>query len=110
MIDTKRVMNLLGLALRAGKLVCGDQAASKYLRKKSVPLLFLASDGSAAVQETYRHVAQKKGIRLVDILTKEELGQALGHSQHVIVLLTDQGFATAIDKVTNEHSSKGVTR
>lgn len=106
-MDTKRIANLLGLACRAGKLVCGDQSASKYLRKRSVPLLFLASDGSAAVQDTYRRLAGAKGIPVLTIYTKEELGQILGKSQHVVVLLTDRGFATAIEKVTQEDSQRG---
>ena len=40
-----KILNLLGLACRAGKTVCGDGAAQKTLKKKSVPLLFLAADG-----------------------------------------------------------------
>lgn len=103
-MDTNRIMNLLGLACRAGKIVCGEYAVAKYLKKKRVPLLFLAHDGSPSVQESYRRIAETKEIPVIDIFSKVELGQAVGKSQHVVVLLTDRGFARAIEKVTNTNS------
>ena len=75
-----KVLNLLGLACRAGKAVCGDGAAQKTLKRRRVPLLFLASD-------TY---------------TKDELGSAVGKAQTVIILIDDKGFAGAIEKVKRD--------
>lgn len=92
-----KIANLLGLACRAGSVVCGNFAAAKYLKKKSVPMLFLASDGSRDTTEPYRRLAEKKSIIVCELFTKEELGQAVGKEQNVVVLLTDRGFAKAID-------------
>ena len=39
-----KVMNLLGLAQRAGKVVSGDFIVEKALKSKSVKLLLLATD------------------------------------------------------------------
>ena len=44
-------------------------------------------------------LAGRKSIRIVDIFTKEELGGAVGKGRNVVILLTDRGFAQAIDKV-----------
>ena len=46
---------------------------------------------------------------VVDIYTKEELGRTVGKSQNVVVLLTDRGFAKAIDDVMKA-TKKGATR
>lgn len=96
-MDTQKIANMLGLACRAGKVVCGDFAAAKYVKKKRVPLIFLAADGSRDTTAPYRRLAQEKQIRICDIFTKEELGRAVGKGQSVVVLLTDPGFAKAID-------------
>lgn len=56
-----KVLNLLGLACRAGKTVCGDGAAQKTLKRRRVPLLFLASDGGSDNVEKYRRLAERKG-------------------------------------------------
>ena len=69
-----KVLNLLGLACRAGKTVCGDGAAQKTLKRRRVPLLFLASDGGSDNVEKYRRLAERKGITVVDTYTKDELG------------------------------------
>lgn len=69
--------NLLGLACRARKTVCGDFAAENYLKKHAVPLLFVASDGGENA-EKYRRIAARRNIVVVDIYTKEELGRTVG--------------------------------
>ncbi|MBM6732518.1 ribosomal L7Ae/L30e/S12e/Gadd45 family protein [Megasphaera butyrica] len=109
MTAQERIGNLLGLACRARKTICGDFAAEKHLKNHTVPMLFLAADGGADNVEKYRRLAARKGIAVVDILTKEELGRAVGKMQNVVVLLTDAGFAKAVDKVLRT-TEKGVTR
>ncbi|WP_298760912.1 50S ribosomal protein L7ae [uncultured Megasphaera sp.] len=108
MTGQKRIGNLLGLACRARKTVCGDFAAENYLKKHAVPLLFVASDGGENA-EKYRRIAARRNIAVVDIYTKEELGRTVGKSQNVVVLLTDRGFAKAIDDVI-QAMKKGATR
>lgn len=104
-----KIANLLGLAFRARKIVCGDFAAEKYLKNRGVPMLFLASDGGADNTAKYRRLAERKGIPVIDIFSKEELGSAVGKTQNVVVLLTDAGFAEAINKVLRT-TEKGATR
>ncbi|KMO86278.1 50S ribosomal protein L7ae [Megasphaera cerevisiae DSM 20462] len=98
MTSREQIGNLLGLACRARKTVCGDFAAVSHLKKRTVPMLFLARDGGDDNVEKYRRLAERKSIRVIDIFTKEELGRAVGKTQNVVVLLTDAGFARAIEK------------
>ena len=97
-----KVLNLLGLACRAGKAVCGDGAAQKTLKRRRVPLLFLASDGGSDNVEKYRRLVERKGITVVDTYTKDELGSADGKAQTDIMLIDDKGFAGAIEKVKRD--------
>lgn len=97
-----KVLNLLGLACRAGKTVCGDGAAQKVLKRRCVPLCFLASDGGSDNVEKYRRLAERKGIVVIDTYTKDELGNAVGKAQNVIILVDDKGFAAAIEKVKRD--------
>ena len=99
MINKEKALNLLGLAHKAGKTVCGDVAATSHLRKRSVPMMFLANDGGTDNTKKYRMLAERKGIEIVNIFTKEELGGAVGKARNVIILLTDRGFAEAMDKL-----------
>ncbi len=107
MTPGERIGNLLGLAYRARKVICGDFAAENHLKKKAVPMLFLARDGGADNVSKYRRLAGRMGITVIDILTKEELGRAVGKPQNVVVLLTDAGFAQAIEKVMRTTEQRG---
>lgn len=98
MIAKEKISGLLGLAYRARKTICGDFAAENHLKKHQVPMLFLASDGGADNVAKYRWLAQRRGIEVIDIFTKEELGRAVGKTQNVVILLVDAGFAKAISK------------
>ena len=97
-----KALNLLGLACRAGKAVCGDSSAQKILKHRRVPLLFLASDGGSDNVEKYRRLAERKGITVIDTYTKDELGSAVGRARSVIILIDDKGFAAAIEKVKRD--------
>jgi ribosomal protein L7Ae-like RNA K-turn-binding protein len=99
MTPDQRVLSLLGLAHKSGKTVCGDFTAERYLQRKTVPVLFLASDCGADNDKKYRTLAQRKDIPVIDRYTKEQLGEAVGKMRHVIILITDRGFAKSIYKV-----------
>ena len=72
------------------------------MKKKSVPLLFLATDGGNDNVTKYRRLAERKGIAVIDTYTKDELGSAVGKAQNVIVLVDDKGFAAAIEKAKRD--------
>ena len=99
MTKEEQILSLLGLAYRSRKLVCGDFAAQKHLKHHTVPLLFLASDGGSDNVKKYRYLSEQKKITVVDIFTKEQLCRSIVKERHVVILLTDAGFAETIDKV-----------
>ncbi|EFD93258.1 ribosomal protein L7Ae [Megasphaera lornae] len=94
----EKILNLLGIAYRARKVLCGDFAVSAYMQKSKVPLLFLASDSGKDNREKYRHWCAQKNITIIDIYTKEELGRAAGNKYHVVIGVTDAGLARAMRK------------
>lgn len=93
-----KVLNLLGLAYKAGKIVCGAAAAEQHLRKQAAYILLLAEDCGANNEEKYLRLSTQKDINVIRRYTKEQLGQALGRAQTAVVVLTDKGFADAMSK------------
>ncbi len=49
--NRQKVLNLLGLARRANKLVTGQDLVLAAIRKQKVALVFLAHDGGASSQK-----------------------------------------------------------
>ena len=101
-MTTDMVINLLGLAYRAVKTICGAAAAEQQIKKKSACLLFLAGDCGATNEERYLRLSTQNRIKVIRTYSKEELGRALGRSQTAIVVLTDKGFAEAVSKAVQK--------
>ena len=83
---TRRVIDLLGLARRAGQAVAGFEKAREVVVQKRAGLVLQAVDGS--VDECRRLVAGAPGLAVVRPLVASQLGIAFGrdHVVHVVVL------------------------
>ena len=97
-----RILNLLGLACRARKIISGDKPVLQSLQNQRPRLVFIAADGNRDKQDKYRYICEQQHIPVIDIYTKMELGSAVGKKEHIVVALLDEGFAAAILKVLKE--------
>ncbi len=93
-----KVLNLLGIAKKAGKLVLGTDSILNVLPSKKIKLLFIASDASVATKDRFDKKAFFYQIRVVDEYTTNELSKALGVTQIKIIGVNDEGFAKALMK------------
>jgi len=94
-----KILGMLGLAKKAGKLEVGEEPVAAAARAKDARLLLLASDAAENSYRRLRHFADAGACLYAKIdATKEELGRALGKTQCAMVAITDIGFAESIAK------------
>lgn len=92
-----KVLNLLGLAKKGGRLEVGEEPTGAAARAKDARLLLIASDAADNSFRRLRHFADAGACLYTRLpCTKDELGKALGRSSCAMVAVTDIGFATAI--------------
>lgn len=88
----QKILNLLGLAMRAGKLITGEELTIQDVRRGKTKFVFVAADASENTQKKisdkciYYKVPMNKG------LTHEELSASIGKTR-MIVGVNDSGFA-----------------
>lgn len=89
------ILGLLGLCLRAGKLVSGDDAVADTVAAGDARLLVLAADAGAGItKRAARHA--ESGVPVLRIADDAaQLGWALGRKTTAICCMTDIGFAAA---------------
>lgn len=93
-----KVLSLLGLARRAGRLEAGFDACQKAARTGKAALLAAASDISDKTYKNLCYEAQRAGIPAVRLQAPiEELGHACGVRAGVVAV-NDKGFAGAVMK------------
>ena len=92
-----KVLGLLGLAKKAGKIEVGEEPTGAAARAKDARLLLIASDAADNSYRRLRHFADAGACLYAKLpCTKDELGSALGRTSCAMVAVTDIGFATAI--------------
>lgn len=92
-MDKEKVLNLLGLAMRAGKLVTGEELTVTDIRAKKAKFVFVASDAS---ENTHKKITDKCSyyqVPVSDTFTQSQISHAIGRTRMVIGI-NDQGFAT----------------
>ncbi|WP_075366056.1 L7Ae/L30e/S12e/Gadd45 family ribosomal protein [Desulfosporosinus metallidurans] len=92
---TTRILSLMGIARRAGKVATGDAQVEAMLKKGKGFLLIIAEDAQGA-QKKYKQWASDLKLPVLVTGTKLEIGLSIGLSPRSSVLILDQGFAKAI--------------
>ena len=94
-----KLLNLIGLAKKAGKLELGEEPVGAAARAKQARLLLLASDAADNTCRRAKHFSEAGECVCLSLeATKEALGKALGRTSCAMLAITDIGFAEAIAK------------
>ena len=96
-MNSERILSLLGLALRGGNLVVGEEPVEAVARARDARVLLMASDAAANTHRRCARFAEMGQCLFLTLpCTKAELGQNLGRSSVALVAVTDVGLANAV--------------
>ncbi|SFH67519.1 YlxQ-related RNA-binding protein [Pisciglobus halotolerans] len=95
MNNQQKVLNLLGLATRAGKCITGEELTLKKVRSKEAKIVFIASDASSNTNKKISDKCHYYDIPYFSDFSQSELSQAIG-KKRTIVSIIDNGFAKKI--------------
>ena len=87
----QQVLNLLGLAQRAGRLISGEELVVDAIRKGQVKLVFLAQDAAPNLTKKITDKCKTYQVEVVTAFSTLELSIAVGKSRKVLAV-TDAGF------------------
>lgn len=92
-----RIMGMLGLTRRAGKVIYGFDAVLKEIAVGKVKAVFLSSDASPRTSEKIQGACQDSRIKLAILpITKEQLGRCIGRDDTAVAAIGDKSFADRI--------------
>ncbi len=97
-IDAARLLGLLGLALRAGKLQVGFSAVEQAVHRGKQPLVILATDMGASQRTRAMRMEPVRGF-VTGVVTGADLAASLGRNKLSIVSVCDPGFVDGIRKL-----------
>ena len=94
-----KVLQLLGLAFRAKKVISGEDFCVEAIRNGEAKYLFLASDAGVNTTKRITDKANYYKVTLDTTFTSNELSTAIGKNNRMVVAITDSGFAKKIKEI-----------
>ncbi len=97
MIDNK-ILGLIGLAMKAGKVSFGADSVEENIVKKKVKLVILSEDSSERSKNKFIEKCKKYNIPIIVDGNIEDLSQIIGKNNKSIIGIKDINFAKSIQK------------
>ena len=101
MTQRDRVLSMLGMAARAGKIDSGEFSTEKAVKSGRGRLVIVAEDASGNTKKMFTNMCKYYEVPLVVFGTKEELGHWIGKAYRASICILDEGFAKAVLKKIN---------
>ena len=101
-----RVLSMLGLAMRAGKIKSGSFQVEKAIDKGEGKLILFCTDSATRTLEMLKEKAEKKQIPVIFYGTMESLGHAIGKEDRSCIAVLDEGFSKTIAGYFTEAETK----
>lgn len=94
-MDEQRALNLLGLAMRAGQVISGDDMAERSIRAGRAMLVLIDEGASARTLGKYEALCNGKNIRLFQI-SADALGKSIGKDNRMVAVMTKGPLANQV--------------
>lgn len=94
-----KILNLIGLAQRAGKLISGEAFCIEAIRKHEALVILLASDAGINTTKRIIDKANFYQVSVISDFTSKELSTAIGKNNRMVIGVIDPGFAKKIKEI-----------
>lgn len=98
MINRSKVLGLLGLATKAGKIQSGEFSTEKSVKSGRAFLVIVSEESSENTKKMFQNMCTYYEVPYFVFGGKEELGRAMGKAMRASLAVTDEGFSKAIEK------------
>ena len=96
--NNNKVLSLLGLATKAGKIASGEFSTEKSVKSGKGFLVLVAADASENTKKKFRNMCEFYEVPVYFLADKEELGKFCGKEFRASLAVQDENFAKAMLK------------
>ena len=94
--NMQKIHSLLGIAMRAGKLVSGEDGTMIDLKKGKLNLVIVAEDASNNTKKLFKDKSSFRHVNCIELSTNSDLGISIGKDSRAVIGIKDIGFANKI--------------
>lgn len=100
-MTNNKVLGLLGLSAKAGKVCFGRDACIDLIEKNKVELIIVATDASERTKRNIEFICNNNNINICFYGTIDELSRAIGKNNKAVIGIKEENFAKQIEKIIN---------
>ena len=93
-----KILSLIGLAMKAGKVVSGEFSTEKAVKSGHACLVIISEEASDNTRKKFQNMCTYYEVPIYFYGTTIDLGIAIGKEFRASLAVTDQGLSTAIEK------------
>lgn len=101
MDNRQKILNLIGLATKAGKTASGEFMTEKSVKTGKASLVIVSEEASDNTRKMFTNMCTYYKVPICFFGGKDELGRAMGKEMRASLAIVDNGFAKAIVKLMN---------
>ena len=101
--NRQKVLNMIGLATKAGKTVSGEFSTEKAVKTGKAWLVIVSEEASDNTRKMFTNMCTYYHVPVCFFGKKEELGHSMGKEFRASLAITDEGFAKTLVKQMNEN-------
>ena len=90
---TDKVLSLLGICRKAGKLASGEFQTEAAVKGGKAFLVVLSEDASANTKNKFHNMAKNYKVPVLEYSEKEKLGHSIGKELRSTAAVLDEGLA-----------------
>ena len=100
-----RALSLLGLAVKAGKVVSGEFSTESSIKGHKARTVIIAEDASDNTKKKFKDKCKFYNVPVFVYGTKDTLGHAMGKQDRACAAVEDRGFAESLIELLTEKIS-----
>lgn len=92
-----KILSMLGLAQKAGKIASGEFSAEKAVKTGKALMIIVAEDASDNTKKMFRNMCIFYHVPMYIYATKDALGNCIGKKYRASLAVTDKGFSKSLE-------------
>lgn len=101
MVNKAKILGLIGISAKAGKVVSGTDACIEEITRKKCSLIIVSEEASEKTKKNFKYYADKYNIPIVIFGNIEELSHSIGKRNRAIICIKEKNLSNEIQKNIN---------
>lgn len=99
----RKVLGMLGISAKAGKIVCGTDATIEDIERRRVSLVIVAKNASEKTKKNIKYICEKNEVTVLEFGNIDEISKTIGKDNKAIIGIKSKSLSKEIERLIKEN-------